>query len=351
VVIIGAGPAGIASAVCLAERGVSHSVLEAGDAPFAAIRTLDLELEMVSPAVLSMLPGMRLSPGSPTYLTFGRWLELAEEYRQRRAVDVVTGARVTRVERDGAGFVVHSQVKGAARVDRCDAVISAAGLLSQPRYPRLFDPGACAIRWRHSRDLRADDVEASRDLLVVGGGVSSAEVVERWLEVRRPGDRCTLSLRSPLRVAPRHIAGIDVHYLIWLPEHVPARLWGLRSLLRREPAIGTGLRHALRDGVVERAAGVAQVRGEVVELTDGRHLRPDLIVFATGFTYGTSHLAGLVDCDDRGVPYVRDCESPQTPGLYVLGSRFARNLASPFLRGISADARYVAARIARHGSR
>ena len=152
-------------------------------------------------------------------------------------------------------------------------------------------------------------------------------------------------------MAPKRVAGIDVHYLIWLPEHVSARVPGLRRALRREPAIGTALRGALRDGVVTRVPGVVSVHGASVELAGGVRLSPDLIVFATGFAYGTAHLAGLIDCDERGVPYLRACESPRAPGLFVVGARFARDLASPFLRGISRDARYVAARIARRRRR
>jgi hypothetical protein len=70
-------------------------------------------------------------------------------------------------------------------------------------------------------------------------------------------------------------------------------------------------------------------------------------VFATGFRHDTRHLGDLIERDAAEWPIVRRNESVRTPGVFVLGARYARNLASPFLRGIANDAEYVAARIAR----
>jgi hypothetical protein len=44
---------------------------------------------------------------------------------------------------------------------------------------------------------------------------------------------------------------------------------------------------------------------------------------------------------------VKNCESTRVPGVFLLGYRFGRTFASPYLRGIARDAEYVAERIAR----
>jgi NAD(P)H-nitrite reductase large subunit len=97
---------------------------------------------------------------------------------------------------------------------------------------------------------------------------------------------------------------------------------------------------------ITRVRGVASYEGDTVVLADGRRLQPDLVVFATGFRYETQHLEGLLDTDPEGRPIIRNCESTRTPGLYLLGYRFGRTFASPYLRGIARDAEYVASRIA-----
>ena len=70
VVIIGTGPAGLAAAACLSRRGVACTLLERGPVAAAALRKVDPEMALLSPAPLSRLPGMELVSATP-YPTFG----------------------------------------------------------------------------------------------------------------------------------------------------------------------------------------------------------------------------------------------------------------------------------------
>ena len=69
VVIIGAGPAGIAAAAALARREVAYTLLERGERAAAALRTIDPEMSLFSPTRLSKLRGMTLEPAA-RYPTF-----------------------------------------------------------------------------------------------------------------------------------------------------------------------------------------------------------------------------------------------------------------------------------------
>jgi hypothetical protein len=92
---------------------------------------------------------------------------------------------------------------------------------------------------------------------------------------------------------------------------------------------------------------VRHYQNATVEFANRQNIQPDLIVFATGFTYSFEHLEGLVDHDPDGRPIVKNCESTRTRGLFLMGFRFGRTFASPYLRGIARDAEYVAELIAR----
>lgn len=347
VVIIGAGPAGLAAAECLQKRKISYVLLEAGAHPASALRRVDPEMRLLSPTALSLLPDMQRRVDEPNYLPFNDVVRELELYTNQHQIEVVPDATVVSVERRGDGFSVTYQTgDGMKHSIAATHVINASGIINHPRLPESFHPDEVSFRWLHSLHARAADIANSRKLLVIGAGASAAEVLERWLEIRRPRDKAWLSVRSALRCVPHWVFGLDLHYLAWLPEQLPACLLGWRAGRLQEPMAGLTVCRAICKGLITRLPGVARYEGDNVVLTDGKRLQPDLVVFATGFRYSTKHLDGLLEFDPDGRPLVNNCESARVRGLYLLGYRFGRKFASPYIRGIARDAEYVASRIA-----
>lgn len=348
VVIVGGGPAGLAAGVCLARHRVDFTILERGAAPAAALARVDPEMWLLSPTRLSRLPGMESDPGASEYVSFHTFGEMLERYRRRHDIGVTTNATATRVSYLAGRFTVHYKAAdGAERTMAATEVIGATGTITNPTLPESFRTEACSFPWKHSLDVRAEDLARARRLVVVGGRASAAEVLDRWLEVRSPNARAWLSLRSPLRMIVNPILGLDIHYLVWLPEQLPVRLLGWRVGRLGEPMNARHVFPAIRRGLITRVPGVVEYRGDSVTLQDGQRLEPDLVVFATGFRYDTGYLRELLDYDPDGRPRTRNCESTQTAGLYLLGLRYGRTFASPYIRGIGRDAEFVARRIAR----
>jgi putative flavoprotein involved in K+ transport len=343
VAILGAGPAGLAAAVCLRRHGISYAVLERGAAPAAGIRRIDPEMELLSPTRISLMPGMRRQPKDSPYLTFPAYAEKLERLSAECRIAVRTGAEVTRVTRSGQGFSV--LLRDGSALD-CTHVVSSTGIVSFPRLPPRFDAAAARYHWLHSIDVRTGDLAGARRLLVVGAGQSAAEVLERWLAHRKEGDRAWLSVRTRTLTLPHWVLGIDVHYLAWPLEFLPPRWLGLDPATFREPVLGLTLPRALRAGMIARVSEMRDYSGSELLTMDGDRVTPDLVVFATGFEYGLHHVRDVVGSGARW-PRVRRCESTDAPGLYFLGLRHCRTLASAYLRGIGRDARAVAARIAR----
>jgi putative flavoprotein involved in K+ transport len=355
VVIIGAGPAGLAAAERLQKRKIKHVVLEAGPKVAAALRRVDPEMRLLSPTGLSLMPDMQRRVDEPNYLPFSDLVRELELYAKQYGLEVISGATVVSVEKSAEDFTVtyestDDKAGGGARHEiKASHVINASGIISHPQLPEAFRPDQVSFRWLHSLDARAGDLMEARKLLVVGGGASAAEVLEGWLDVRKPDDHAWLSLRSPLRSVPHWILGVDLHYLGWLPEQLPAWLLGWRAGRFHEPMTGLKVKRAIGKKLITRVTGVARYDGDSVVLTDGTRLQPDLVVFSTGFRYDTRHLDDLLAFDPDGRPLVRNCESTRVRGLYLLGYRYGRTFASPYLRGIARDAEYVAKRIARAG--
>lgn len=346
VIIIGAGPAGLAAAETLAKRNVDYVILEKGNAVASALRRVDPEMRLLSPKGLSLMPDMSPEPQAPTYLPFSVLVHELERYQQQHGLKINFDCTVLAIRRATSGFTVSYRAgDGDTHELRGSHVINATGIISQPRLPDNFhlEPR----RWLHSIDTRVEDLVAARELLVVGGGASAAEVLENWLRVRQEGDRAWLSLRSKLHAIPHWIFGIDVHYFAWLPEQIPTGLFGWRAGRLTEPMTGRAVIRAIRKGLIKRMPGVRSYKNGEVEFVNGQRIEPDLIVFATGFRYAVEHLKEVVDLDPDGRPLVKNCESTRAPGMFLLGYRFGRTFASPYLRGIARDAEYVAERIAR----
>ncbi len=347
VVIVGGGPAGLATAAGLAERDVPFTILERGASAFAALRELDPEMQLLTPPRFSRLPGMTAQPGEPAYARFGDVVTQFDAWRAARHLDVVPHAAVELVVRDGAGFRVSYRTNGDSRTLAATHVVNATGIIGNPVFPAGHE--RFTGRAQHSLTVRTPDLAAAKRVCVVGAGMSAAEVIERWLEVRTPDAHAWLSTRRPVSAAPQKILGIDIHYWLWAPEFVPGRVLGRRVGPHRDLIIGRSILRALRDGAITRVPDVASYDGTAVTMLDGTRVEPDLLVFGTGYRYATDHLAGLVELDERGHPIVdRHSASTRAPNLYLLGLRFGRTVASSALRGITRDAKHVAERIARN---
>ena len=348
VIIIGAGPAGLAAARTLAKRKIDYVLLEKGSSVASAMRSVDPEMRLLSPTSLSLMPDMKVEPRAPQYLPFKTLVRELERYQEKYGLKITFNSTVIAVRKERVGFSVRYRTSDGKEFSiRGSDVINATGIISKPKLPENFKPNATTIAWMHSIDARTEHLTRSRRLLVVGGGASAAEVLENWLKVRQKGDRAWLSFRSKLFAVPHWIFGIDVHYFAWLPEQLPSWLFGPRVARLTEPMTGGIVVQAIRNGLIQRMPYVRHYQNDTVEFANRQNIQPDLIVFATGFTYSFEHLDRLVALDSAGRPIVRNCESTQTKGLFLMGFRYGRTFASPYLRGIARDAEYVAEQIAR----
>jgi thioredoxin reductase len=166
-VIIGAGPIGLAAAANAAERGMDYFVLEAGpDAgttvgEWTHVRLFSAWRELVDPAARRLLDatGTWTAPDGDTYPTGGEWREqylhpLADLLNTSAGGTVRYGAKVTGVGRAGRDllvdlgresdpFAVHIETSAGRERLLASAVVDASGTWTQPNplgadgYPAL----------------------------------------------------------------------------------------------------------------------------------------------------------------------------------------------------------------------
>ncbi|MFF5447582.1 FAD-dependent oxidoreductase [Streptomyces sp. NPDC012888] len=321
VVVIGAGPAGLAAAAHLEDRGLDFLVLEAGPHAGAAtrdwahVRLFSRWAEVVDPAAEKLLaPTGWVKPDADSYPTGGEW---AEHYLQPLA-DVLGdrvrfGARVTGVSRTGRDrivdadrdtqpFVIHIE-HADGREERvfARAVIDASGTWSTPspagasglpalgekaaadrvtyRVPDLTDP---AIRARY----------AGKRTAVIGSGASAFTALAYLADLAKTQDAAGTHATWILR---RGISGST--FGGGEADQLPAR--GALGLAAKA-AVDGGYADAVtgfRTDAIERAEG-----GRLVLIgEDGRRLDPvDEVIVLTGFRPDLSFLDELrLGLDER----------------------------------------------------
>jgi indole-3-pyruvate monooxygenase len=367
VVILGAGPSGLAAGACLRARGVSSVILDRADAVGSAWRNHYERLHLHTVKQHSSLPGMPWGPHVPTYPSRRDVVDYLDAYARHHALAPRLGETVSRVSRDGDRW----RVEHTSGVTTARAVVVATGYNRVPNEPSWPGRETFAGEVIHSSKYRNGRAWKGRDALVIGAGNSGAEIA---LDLWESGARSSLCVRSPVHVVPRDVFGIPAqvnslrvmsHLPPWLADRLSLAMldrvvgdlspWGIRRpaigpvsqvLVEKQiPLIDVGTVALIKQGLVKVVPGVARFTPTGVVLDDGREIPVDVVVLATGYRTG---LADLIDgasafTDARGYP-LRYGADALAPGLYGIGYR---NPLTGALHDIAREAEAIAARIAR----
>jgi putative flavoprotein involved in K+ transport len=330
VLIIGAGPAGLAAAADLGRMGVPAEIIEQSDAVATSWRNRYDHLRMNTCRWNSKLwPNLRVDrfePGTPFFPLRDHAVRYLEAYAARHDLKVTFGIRVERIDPCPEGWLVTTSA--GPRTAR--HVIVAIGHQHTPWLPDWPGRDQFPGRILHSLEYRNAKEFRGKDVLVVGGGCSGLDIAR---DLAQDGaGRVRLAVRSQPNLLLRKSLGLPTDLTAAVLLRTPTRFadfvgriiqrltvgnlarWGLTTpekgiftRLHEEgqpPAIvGAEVIAAIRAREFEIVPGVASVDADGVRLTDGTVLRPDAIVAATGFTTGLEPIVGhLGVLDEHGAP-------------------------------------------------
>ncbi len=361
VLVIGAGPAGVATAASLARRGIPYRLLERGETLGHSWEHLYDSLVLHTGRHMSTLPGQRYPAGTPLFPSRDDFVRYLRDYAAARGIRVETGCEVRDLRRSTHGWGV--TLGDGTHVEGSAAVVC-TGIIANPRRPEL--PGSEGYRGRllHSVEYRRPHDFVGKRVLVVGVGNSGGEIAS---ELAGEGAQVTVLVRSGANVVPLTIAGVPIQYLSSALRALPRRAheWVARrvqqitdrrrgppviprpahSPLDAIPIIGFHLVDAITAGrVAVRLGTFDHLTSDGAVFSDGTSAPFDAIILATGFAPALGMLGDLVQRDARGFAQRRDrVTSADQPGLYFVGHNYD---ATGGLANIKRDAVLAAERIA-----
>jgi len=369
VVVIGAGPGGLAVAATLRQQGVDALVVDRASRVGESWRNHYDRLHLHTPRRWSGLPGL------PIPRRYGRWVArddvvaYLEQYAAHHRLRLRLGAPVSRVVRGEGESRLVVELEDGARIGAVHVVV-ATGYNHTPVVPSWPGRDSFTGELSVARGYLNGRPYAGRDVLVVGTGNTGMEIATDLAE--HGATRVWLSVRTPPHILPRSRLGWPSQgtgiLVRRLPPRLVDRLAGILALVQepdlseqglprpstglysevlrgRVPVQDVGIVRAVREGAVRPVAAVERLEGNAVVLSDGTRLTPDAVITATGYSSGLGPLVGdLGVLTGRGLPVVHGAhEAPGSPGLWFTGFT---NPISGMLRELRIDAERISHEIA-----
>jgi cation diffusion facilitator CzcD-associated flavoprotein CzcO len=216
-IVIGAGPAGLATAAALQAWGLNATILEKSDAVGAVWRGHYDRLHLHTDRTRSGLPGLPIPKAYGRYPSRAHVVEYLEAYAAEFALKPVFNAPVHAVRREGRTWRAETSENSRS----APIVIVATGWADYPYAPTWPGMDQFGGPILHSSAYRNPAPFAGKRVLVVGYGNSGSEIA---LDLAEAGTDVSLSARSPVNIVPRELFGVPILFFPaaeqWLPPRV-----------------------------------------------------------------------------------------------------------------------------------
>lgn len=347
VLVIGAGPAGLALSRQLSRQRIDHEVLDRA-APGASWKAMPKALRLVSPWWTNVLARRDLFRHFPFSMVGSvEYSHYLAHFRARHQIRVVEDCEALAVQGlpDRSGFEV-STTRGTVTAK---AVVCATGYFGRPAPPEPAYETDDSVPVVHAADYPGPEwiQENARDLpvIIVGRRVSAGQLM---VELHDHGVPIALSTRSAVEFRRDGALGAIKDFIYYFYEEA---LISLKPRLRSPsfPVMDGGRsRQIFEAGRIAHFPPIRRIREGIVEFTDGRTVRAGVVINATGYRPALPELdPSIIHRDHDGLPACEDWESVAAPGLYFLGLDNRPNYRSRTIRGIRRDAIALAQAISR----
>nr|XP_004503045.1 probable indole-3-pyruvate monooxygenase YUCCA10 [Cicer arietinum] len=367
VVIVGAGPAGLATSACLNKHSIPNIVLEKDDchAPLWRKKTYD-RLKLHLSKEFCNLPHMSFSSDLPTFVPRVGFLRYLDDYVTHMKIDIRCNRYVDDASYDVNGGKWRVSVKGTTsfvddEIYVADYLVVATGENCEAYIPKINGLESFEGEYIHCSNYLNGRPWYNKNVLVVGSGNSGMEIsydLSTW------GANTSIVIRSPVHYFSKEMVYMGMCMLKYLNVETVDKLmvgmskmkygdmskyglirpkegpFAMKNSGKRTPTIDVGCVKKIKKGIVKVYPAISTIKNDkIVEFADGKSGKFDVIIFATG--YRTNVHKWLKDYkemfNENGIPkrcYPNHWKGEK--GIYCAG--FTKRA----LQGIAYDAKQIA---------
>ena len=359
--VVGASVSGLALAASLQKQGIEYLVIEKHSQIAWPWRHHYDRLHLHTNKRVSNLPYKKFASIVPRYPTRQQVVEYLENYQKEFNINPIFDTEAKSIRRENDYWVTETNNE----TYKSKYLIMATGAFGNSK-PVSFEgmetfPG----KIMHSCEYQSGKDFKGQRVLVVGFGNSACEIA---IDLYEQGAIPFMSVRSPVNVIPRDVAGIPILELSLIMSRLPPRLadtinaplmrlifgditkLGLKKMRygpfeeiakdRNIPVLDVGTIKHIRKGHIKVYEGIDRIEGKIVHFSNGNKEDFDVIVACIGFNRDNAEILAvdktrfddLKVCVDRQKYFGKD-------GLYFCGFWVG---PTGHIREIAADAQKIA---------
>ncbi|XP_044957826.1 probable indole-3-pyruvate monooxygenase YUCCA10 [Hordeum vulgare subsp. vulgare] len=365
VLIVGAGPAGLATAACLSQFSIPYVLVERESCSASLWRNRAYDrLKLHLAKEFCELPHMSYPVDAPTYIPKTLFVNYLDDYIERFNIQpkYLTSVESSTYDNDKKCWciVAHDMAKSKIVKFTAKFLVVASGENSAENIPMI--PGLQSFSGDviHSSSYKSGKSYSGMNVLVVGSGNSGMEIA---YDLAAHGANTSIVIRSPIHVMTKELIRLGMTIAHHLPLNlvdnilvmVANLIFGdlsrhgitrpkmgpmiLKSKTGRSAVIDVGTVGLIKKGIIKVYGSISKIMGNIVEFQCSKNISFDAIVFATGYksTTNTWLKDGESMLNGNGLP-IKEYPShwKGEKGLYCAG------LARRGLAGIAADAKNIA---------
>lgn len=306
VLVIGAGPAGLAVAGRLRQANIAFEILEAGQHPGNAWHEHYDRLHLHTVKELSHLPGLNFPPDYPRYVPRHLLVKYFDDYARHFEIQPHFQQKVVKIQRGDDGSWITTTATGQEW--KSAFVVVATGTNRTPNQPSFAGMADYKGNLIHSRAYKNAKPYKGQKVLVVGMGNTGAEVA---LDLLENGAEPYISVRGPVNIVPRDLLGNPTQLTAlklarlphWLGDAIGTivgkitvgnlRPYGIEPhpmppsrqlrLTGQTPVMDIGTLKQIKAGRIKVVPGIQRFHEYEIAFTDGRHLLFDAVILCTGY--------------------------------------------------------------------